>query len=504
MNPLALFAVALLSPLATSAMADEGAERIASLLSGEPGVRIMQQTDDGVTLAVEDPAAGFPGEIQVSTRPIFDMPSVATPSFYISLYNHVPLPELSARLIRLANKIAASDDGNLGFQRQPRTPREPPWILLWEALVCGVCAAIIGVIRRGRVVLELKLPHLLPAIIQTVVLAYWTLYWRGFAELIPSIVMQLALAYAVDAFVMLTWSGVWKVGFGPFPIILSANLFNWFDPNATALMIAAAMCSRAIIRRHGRHILNPSAFGLSVALLLTLLFPATFSHGGPFVLFSLAPNLPELVVLLALIPQVRFHIVLASLGVYFGITWAHHFYNNVPPLLQPGTLLMVTLFVTDPATIPRTPVGQILFGLVIGFSSALVTAAGYALGAGDERLNKVLPVVIANSLVPALDAIGERAGRWPMGFLEPRWNLSHVAIWLAVVGSFLAHGKDEIFNAARHWSNRTPLIVYDADGVPRCDHNQIFCRPFSFRSEAQAWLARIRDSPVSRELSNER
>jgi hypothetical protein len=490
------FAAALLLLLALpKAAAADDADRIAALLEGEPDVWIMNRYDDGVVLGVGDRGNNLPGEIVVSPRRCADLPGMTTPSFYIRLDNHLPDPALSARLIQLADKVVARDDGKLGFTREPWPGRPPPWIFLWEALAFGAAAAVIGVARRGRVTWELKLPHLLPAIIQTAILAYWTLYWRGFAELIPSVLLQIVLAYAIDASIMLAWLGTWKVGFGPFPIILSATLFNWFDPDTTTIMIAAAMCSRALIRRRGRHILNPSAFGLSVALLLTLLFPATFTHGGPFILFSLAPNLPELVVLLALIPQVRFRIVLASLGVYFGILWAHQFYNNVPPVLQPGTLLMITLFVTDPATIPRTPVGQILFGVSIGFISAAVTAAGYALGAGDERLNKVLPVVIANLLVPLWDAIGERAARWRLAFLEPRWNLAHVAVWILVIGSLLGHGKAEIFNAARHWTNRTPLIVRDADGVPRCEHNPIFCRPFTFRLEALGWLSRLSGDP---------
>ncbi len=430
----------------------------------------------------------------VSTRasPVF--PGVMTRSFYVRVDNHSPDPDLTARMIHVADAIVARDDGRLGFTRHPRPPTATPWVLLWEALAIGLTACAIGLAGRGSVIVELKLVHLLPAILQSVIFAYWALYWHGFVELIPSVLLQIALAYAVDALVMLTLLGTWRIGFGPFPIVLSANLFNWFDPDGTALLIVAAMCSRALIRYRGRHLLNPSAFGLTVALALTLIFPNRFSHGGPFTLFTLAPNLSELVILLALIPQVRFRIVLASLGVYVGLSAAHSFYSNVPGLLQPGMLLMMTLFVTDPATIPRTPVGQLLFGVFIGVGVVAVTATGYALGAGDERLNKVLPLTVANLLVPALDHIGQRLARWRMVLLEPRWNLAHVALWMLLVISLFGH-KDENFNGTKHWSNQTPLIVRDADGVPRCEHNPIFCRPFTFVSEARAWLARLRTSP---------
>ncbi len=474
----------------------DGAARIADLLKGEPDVRVIRSSGDEITFGVGD-GQNPPGEILVSTRANPDTPSLATASFYISVNNHHPDPALSARVIQLADRIVAQDHGNLGLQRHPRESRQPPWPFLWSAALAALGALVVSRVRPVDCAWQVKLPHLLPAMIQTILLAYWTLYWRGFAELIPSILMQITLAYAIDAFIMLSRFGSWKITLAPVPIILSSMLFNWFDPVTTVIMIAAAICSRALIRREGRHIVNPSAFGLSVALLLTLLVPSWFIHGGPFVLFSLAPNLPELIVLLPLIPQLRFRIVLASLSAFLSIAVANHFYNHVPPLLEPGTLLMLTLFLTDPATMPRTPVGQILYGLSIGVSSAVVTWVAYALGAGDERLNKVVPVVIGNVMVPVFDAIGARARRWPLEYFEPRWNLAHVALWMLAVGALLGQGKAGIFNAARHWSNRTPLIVFDADGVPRCEHHPTFCRPFSFPSEAAGWVARLVDQRVA-------
>ncbi len=257
------FCAALFVLAIAGARADaDDADRIATLLAGEPDVSILHRMDGGVVFGVGDRAGRPRGEITVSTWPPPIMfPCVATRSFYIHTENRYLDEPLTERLVHLAETLVARDDGTLGFARRQAEPSHPPWIFLWEALACGAAACLVGVVRRGRLVWELKAPHLLPAIIQTLVLAYWTLYWRGFIELIPSILMQIALAYAIDALVMLTLVGTWKIGFGPFPIILSANLFNWFDPPGTTVLIAAAMSSRALIRYRGRHLLNPSAFG---------------------------------------------------------------------------------------------------------------------------------------------------------------------------------------------------------------------------------------------------
>ena len=78
-------------------------------------------------------------------------------------------------------------------------------------------------------------------------------------------------AYAFD--MLLAWSrrDVWRLGFGPFPIILSTNLFLWFRDDWFALqflMVAVGFLGKELVTwtRDGRrtHIFNPSGLSLSV------------------------------------------------------------------------------------------------------------------------------------------------------------------------------------------------------------------------------------------------
>src|ERR1700674_4621188 len=80
---------------------------------------------------------------------------------------------------------------------------------------------------------------------------------------------------------LLAWSrrDTYTLGFGPFPIIFSTNLFLWFKPDWFYLqfvMVAVGFAAKELIRwnKQGRqtHIFNPSSFTLmlfSVILLLT-------------------------------------------------------------------------------------------------------------------------------------------------------------------------------------------------------------------------------------------
>ena len=95
--------------------------------------------------------------------------------------------------------------------------------------------------------------------------------------------------------------------------MLSANLFAWFEQPGAILLVSAAVASRHFIRRDGHHVLNPSAAGLTLAGLLSLTSPF-FGYEDVFHTLNLAPNMAEVLVLLTLIPQIRFRIVLVSVG----------------------------------------------------------------------------------------------------------------------------------------------------------------------------------------------
>src|SRR5207247_8986969 len=133
--------------------------------------------------------------------------------------------------------------------------------------------------RELGVVIILLKQHYLQACAQGSVLLYWGWYWRQVYAAAPLIVAQLVFAYAVD--ILLTWSrrDTYTLGFGPFPIIFSINLFLWFKPDwfyLQFLMVAVGFAAKELIRwnKKGKpaHIFNPSSFPLglfSLALILT-------------------------------------------------------------------------------------------------------------------------------------------------------------------------------------------------------------------------------------------
>ena len=98
-------------------------------------------------------------------------------------------------------------------------------LLLWQvALFVSVKRA-----GAGRSLQPVMRPqHYLQALIQVAVFAYWGYYWRPVYDHVWLLVAQLVFAYAFD--MLLAWSrrDRYTLGFGPFPIIFSTNLFLWF------------------------------------------------------------------------------------------------------------------------------------------------------------------------------------------------------------------------------------------------------------------------------------
>ncbi len=101
-------------------------------------------------------------------------------------------------------------------------------IVTWNALL-GARAR-----REGRTLtltIVLRKQHYLQACAQGSVLLYWGWYWRPVYDAAPLIAAQLIFAYAFD--MLLSWSRrrTYTLGFGPFPVIFSINLFLWFKPD---------------------------------------------------------------------------------------------------------------------------------------------------------------------------------------------------------------------------------------------------------------------------------
>jgi hypothetical protein len=176
--------------------------------------------------------------------------------------------------------------------------------------------------RRPTAVRPLfRITHLLPALLQAAIFSYWFLHRPTGRELVPTILATLALAVPIDAAVSSLVHGEWRPSFGPLPIVLSTNLFaQFFSSTWWVGMIAVtiALASKYLIRHSERHVLNPSAFGLFVVGWLDLGTEAV-STPDFAAQFSVAPLMPELILSLALIVQLRLRLVLVTLGAAVGL-----------------------------------------------------------------------------------------------------------------------------------------------------------------------------------------
>jgi hypothetical protein len=456
---------------------DDARERLAVMLAGE-APHTIERLDAG-EIAVrfpsprEGPGPHSNGVLRLHSR---DTPLVRfrTRSFAVGI-DGASEPHL-APLVHAAHAIRERDDGVFA-STGPVEGADRVLSTYWRALGLGAILALaLACWRRFNIGIDVRGSHLLPAAIQTTVFAYWSLYWQGVTQFAPQILLQVAFAYTLEAGLSFARFGYWRVGLGPWPIVLSANLFAWFEPKGALALVAAAVGSKVLLRRNGRHIFNPSAFGLSVAGLL-------FTFGGLFQRMNAAPNISELVVLLALLPQARFPIALVSVGALIGLAEAGN-WSNVVDVVRAPTLLAIALLVTDPATIPRTPFGRLLFGVLYGLGTGVFVVLLGVFHQPDD-LGKVLAIPVANLLVPWLDRIGARLD---LSVLSPKWNLAHVMLWLVLITQDVVAAKAHNFLAAHHWTFGTPLVRYGMDDVPRCSDNEVFCRPFSMIEEVRLWI----------------
>ena len=173
----------------------------------------------------------------------------------------------------------------LAFALYPPVRQNPHlfWSFVGTGLVLLAWTAVLSASPRRRRALtcsvELRPQHYVQACAHTSIFLYWGWHWHPVYEYAYLIVAQLCFAYAFD--ILLTWSqqNSYTLGFGPFPIIFSTNLFLWFKHEwfyLQFLMLAVGFAAKALIRwnRDGRrtHVFNPSSFMLtlfSLGLLIT-------------------------------------------------------------------------------------------------------------------------------------------------------------------------------------------------------------------------------------------
>ncbi len=483
--------------------AEEG-QKLLGVVSQVGTFREKLGFDDDYVLTLVDKDGFELGMLYVDPSMHNQIPRFHSRHYVMHIWNLSPDTAVIDTLVRAAHAVAEADGGAIGDQ-PVHVASESVDPLLDVTIAFLVLALLVAFVRRGSVSLDFRAPHVIQVVAQGSIFLYWMLYWPGVKDHLPSLAVQLLLAYAADATFCFLRFGSWRVGLSPIPVTFSVNLFEWFDWHALAIALPMAFFAKAYIHRGGRHIFNPSVAGLTVVGLISIVAPNFVHFGSAFHTLNLAPNMAEWVLLAALLPQLRYRIIPLSIAAILAI---HA--TGTPSIVRPSILLGFTLLACDPATTPRTDFGKVLFGVTVGLGLPVLSVVMRHIGQPDD-FAKVMSVAVANLLAPEMDrlvgVVGGLVTRgrdfaarlWPAlaptarfgNFIRrPIPNLLMVACWLVLCFSWLQREKREDFEASLHWNWGTPLIVRDADDVPRCDHNPVFCQPFSFGQEAMLWLRR--------------
>jgi len=322
--------------------------------------------------------------------------------------------------------------------------------------------------RSFQVVLRPQ--HYLQAAVQLSVFLYWGYFWRPVYDHAWLLVGQLLFAYAFD--LLLAWSRRerYVLGFGPFPIIFSTNLFLWFRDDWFYLqfaMLAAGFMGKEFVRwrRDGRrtHIFNPSAFSLGLFSLILLATGTTDLTWGQDIAstLTLAPRIYLFLFLIGLVVMYAFSITLVagsaaivlfgSSALYSAVTGVPYFIDSEIPS---AVFLGLHLLVTDPSTSPRTPLGKALFGTLYGAGVFALYALLGAMGL-PTFYDKLLCVPLLNLSVQRIDrlaaAILARRGATPRpdgarapasaGLLHA--NPLHMAAWALFFGAMTVAGATD-------------------------------------------------------------
>ena len=299
----------------------------------------------------------------------------------------------------------------------------------------------------------LRKQHYVQACAQGSVLLYWGSYWPPVYAFAPFILAQLVFAYAFD--MLLGWSRreTYTLGFGPFPVIFSINLFLWFKPDWFYLqfaMVALGLAAKELIRwnRDGRraHIFNPSSFPLalfSLALLAAGKSGITWGQDIATTQFY-PPHMYLALFLLGLPGQFFFGVTTMTMSavvatyvfgrLYFAATGIYFFYDSYIPI---AVFLGMHLLFNDPSTSPRTELGRIIYGALYGMSTVVLYQLLGSAGM-PTFYDKLLPVPLLNLSVKAIDHVASKSPILLRALLPRQRNLAYMSIWAVIFAAMSA------------------------------------------------------------------
>ncbi len=337
-------------------------------------------------------------------------------------------------------------------------PHVLPSFLGAAAFLAAWNALLLAQARRAHrafaIDVALKKQHYLQGCVQGSIFAYWGYYWKPVYDFAPFILAQLLFAYAFD--ILLGWSrrGRAALGFAPFPLVCSVNLFLWFKPEwfwIQFALLAVGLLGKELIRwnRGGRltHIFNPSSFPLALCSLVLLATGRSGMTWGQEISTTqfYPPHMYLALFLLGMPGQFFFGVTSMTLSavlasyifgrLYFAATGIYFFYDSYIPISV--FLGMIFLF-TDPSTSPRTELGRIIYGCLYGLSTvALYQMLGSA--GMPTFYDKLLQVPVLNLMVKLMDSAAR--SRW-LRRLDPAAlgpalspyarHAAYISVWTAV------------------------------------------------------------------------
>ncbi len=221
---------------------------------------------------------------------------------------------------------------------------------------------------------------------------------------------------------------LWKLShFEPKSALISGLslclLLRTNHPEWAAAVAVITIASKFVLRWRGKHVFNPTNFGIVVALLAGLPVWASPGQWGSGAFFGfLMACAGILVVTRAARADVTLAFLLAIAAIQFGrAAWLGQPVGAPLHRLENGALLLFAFFmISDPRTTPDSRSGRILFAVLVALGAGFVQFVLY-------RTNGLLWSLAAWSLaVPVIDRL------WPAGRYV--WNAAAASPAVAAKG----------------------------------------------------------------------
>ncbi|MBI1274125.1 MAG: hypothetical protein GC131_08610 [Alphaproteobacteria bacterium] len=316
-----------------------------------------------------------------------------------------------------------------------------------------------ALLRQGFAGLGFKMVHLVQVIVHLSIYAYWGYYYAGVIDQAPLIVCQILFGYLIHMAVSLARSGRFTLDLSVLPIVFSINFFVWFKNDffwAQLLMVAGAVLGKAFITRvmGGRkaHIFNPSALAMAVVIWGAIAFEYLYAlHTITIVAsFEIIPHFFTYIFIVGAVSLFAARVALVAFGAFATLIATNALslvltdVPLMPSLVHPNIFLALTLLITDPATAPKTKIGQLLFGISYGLSVIFAYALLSWMGK-PTLFDKIIFVPVLNYLAPCFDRI-----RLPIRARVDGASPAMAALFLAFYTAFFFSQNDTLERQLYH------------------------------------------------------